>query len=141
LLKKQDNLAMAEAVQAAYEAGEDDKSLEPRVLVDALRKPIGRFQDGDYVIFYNLRGEREVERCRSCRCRPAEAGRSGDSFSFGQFCQYRCRGPYRKRSGHQKGHGERGFSAGTLPASSLKNWSDRANHRRPRDSGKMAKKC
>ena len=29
---------MAEAVQAAYEAGEDDKSLEPRVLVDALGK-------------------------------------------------------------------------------------------------------
>lgn len=132
---------MAEAVQAAYEAGEDDKSLEPRVLVDALRKPIGRFQDGDYVIFYNLRGEREVERCRSCRCSYSEAGRSGDSFSFGQFCEYRCRGPYRKRSGHQKGRGERGFSAGTLPASSLKNWSDRANHRRPRDSGKMAKKC
>ena len=141
MLKKQDNLAMAEAVQAAYEAGEDDESLEPRVLVDALRKPIGRFQDGDYVIFYNLRGEREVERCRSCRCRPAEAGRSGDSFSFGQFCEYRCRGPYRKRSGHQKGHGERGFSAGTLPASSRKSRDHYADNFRTWDHGKMAKKC
>jgi 2,3-bisphosphoglycerate-independent phosphoglycerate mutase len=26
---------------------------------------MGRFQDGDYVIFYNIRGEREVELCRS----------------------------------------------------------------------------
>jgi len=132
---------MAEAVQAAYEAGEDDESLEPRVLVDALRKPIGRFQDGDYVIFYNLRGEREVERCRSCRCRPAEAGRSGNSFSFGQFCEYRCRGPYRKQSGHQKGHGERGFSAGTLPASSRKSRDHYADNFRTWDHGKMVKKC
>ena len=83
---------MAEAVQAAYEAGEDDESLEPRVLVDTLGRAIGRFQDGDYVIFYNLRGEREVERCRSCRCRPAEAGRSRDSFPLRQLCQYRCSG-------------------------------------------------
>jgi 2,3-bisphosphoglycerate-independent phosphoglycerate mutase len=39
--------------------------LEPRVLVDNGGTPIGRFQDGDYVIFYNIRGEREVELCRS----------------------------------------------------------------------------
>jgi 2,3-bisphosphoglycerate-independent phosphoglycerate mutase len=56
---------MAEAVRAAYQSGEDDESLEPRVLVDDGGKPIGRFQDGDYVIFYNIRGEREVELCRS----------------------------------------------------------------------------
>ena len=56
---------MAEAVRAAYQSGEDDESLEPRVLVDEHGNPIGRFQDGDYVIFYNLRGEREVELCQS----------------------------------------------------------------------------
>jgi 2,3-bisphosphoglycerate-independent phosphoglycerate mutase len=56
---------MAEAVQDAYRSGEDDESLEPRVLADAQGKPIGRFQDGDYVVFYNIRGEREVELCRS----------------------------------------------------------------------------
>jgi 2,3-bisphosphoglycerate-independent phosphoglycerate mutase len=56
---------MSEAVQAAYQSGEDDESLEPRVLVDDGGKPMGRFQDGDYVIFYNIRGEREVELCRS----------------------------------------------------------------------------
>jgi 2,3-bisphosphoglycerate-independent phosphoglycerate mutase len=56
---------MAQAVREAYRAGEDDETLEPRVLVDPRGKPIGRFRDGDYVIFYNLRGEREIELCQS----------------------------------------------------------------------------
>ena len=65
LQEKHGKYIMAEAVRAAYQAGEDDESLEPRVLVDASGNPLGRFQDGDYVIFYNIRGEREVELCRS----------------------------------------------------------------------------
>jgi 2,3-bisphosphoglycerate-independent phosphoglycerate mutase len=57
---------MAEALQLAYQAGEgDDEMLEPRVLCDSGGKALGRFQDGDYVIFYNLRGEREVELCQA----------------------------------------------------------------------------
>ena len=56
---------MTQAVREAYRAGEDDETLDPRVLVDPRGKPIGRFRDGDYVIFYNLRGEREVELCQS----------------------------------------------------------------------------
>lgn len=56
---------MAEAVREAYRLGEDDETLEPRLLVDLQGNPIGRFRDGDYVIFYNLRGEREVELCES----------------------------------------------------------------------------
>ncbi len=56
---------MAEAIRMAYRAGEDEESLEPRVLFSQSGKPIGRFSDGDYVIFYNLRGEREVELCQS----------------------------------------------------------------------------
>ncbi|MBI5968869.1 MAG: alkaline phosphatase family protein [Deltaproteobacteria bacterium] len=56
---------MAEAIRNAYLRGEDDEYLEPRVLVDRNEKPIGRFKDGDYVIFYNIRGEREVELCQS----------------------------------------------------------------------------
>lgn len=52
---------MADAVRAAYRAGEDDETMEPMVLVDAGGKPLGRIQDGDYVIFYDLRGEREIE--------------------------------------------------------------------------------
>ncbi len=52
---------MADAVRAAYRAGEDDEAMEPLVLVDADGEPLGRIQDGDYVIFYDLRGEREIE--------------------------------------------------------------------------------
>ena len=55
---------LAEAVRAAYRAGEDDETMEPLVRVNGAKgqsKPIGRIQDGDYVIFYDLRGEREVE--------------------------------------------------------------------------------
>ncbi|MGD2039485.1 MAG: alkaline phosphatase family protein [Anaerolineae bacterium] len=53
--------AMAEAVRAAYRAGQEDETLEPLVRVDASGQPIGNIQDGDYVIFYDIRGEREIE--------------------------------------------------------------------------------
>jgi 2,3-bisphosphoglycerate-independent phosphoglycerate mutase len=52
---------MAEAVRAAYRVGEEDEALEPLVLVDGDGKPVGRIGDGDYVIFYDIRGEREIE--------------------------------------------------------------------------------
>ncbi len=56
---------MAEAVRRSYRRGQEDESLEPLVLVDAEGKPMGTLKDGDYVIFYNIRGEREVEISRS----------------------------------------------------------------------------
>jgi len=56
---------MAAAVRQSYRLGQEDESLEPLVLVDAAGKPIGRIRNGDYVIFYNIRGEREVELTRS----------------------------------------------------------------------------
>jgi 2,3-bisphosphoglycerate-independent phosphoglycerate mutase len=52
---------MADAVRAAYRAGQDDEKLEPLVLVDEAGAPIGRIREGDYVIFYDLRGEREIQ--------------------------------------------------------------------------------
>jgi 2,3-bisphosphoglycerate-independent phosphoglycerate mutase len=52
---------MSKAVLAAYERGEEDELLEPLVGTDAAGMPLGRIQEGDYVIFYDLRGEREVE--------------------------------------------------------------------------------
>jgi len=52
---------MAEAVRAAYRAGQEDETLEPLVRVDHDGRPVGNIQDGDYVIFYDIRGEREVE--------------------------------------------------------------------------------
>jgi len=52
---------LAEAVRAAYRAGEDDETMDPLVVVDENGQPLGRIQDGDYVIFYDIRGEREIE--------------------------------------------------------------------------------
>lgn len=56
-----DKTPMAEAVRAAYRAGQEDETLEPLVRVDGDGQPVGCIQDGDYVIFYDLRGEREIE--------------------------------------------------------------------------------
>ena len=52
---------MSRAVREAYRAGQEDETLEPLVRVSAEGRPIGGIQDGDYVIFYDIRGEREVE--------------------------------------------------------------------------------
>ena len=52
---------MAEAVRAAYRTGQEDEALEPLVSVDERGQPVGSIQDGDYVIFYDIRGEREIE--------------------------------------------------------------------------------
>ncbi len=57
--------AMSQAVRDAYRRGEDDETLNPLVLVDSSGKPAGRIGKGDAVIFYNIRGEREVELSRS----------------------------------------------------------------------------
>ena len=57
--------AMSQAVRDAYPRGEDDETLNPLVLVDPAGKPVGRIKRGDVVIFYNIRGEREVELSRS----------------------------------------------------------------------------
>ena len=52
---------MSKAIQSAYRKGEDDELMEPIVRVDKNGKSIGRIQNGDYVIFYDIRGEREIE--------------------------------------------------------------------------------
>jgi 2,3-bisphosphoglycerate-independent phosphoglycerate mutase len=56
---------MGEAVKRAYAAGQDDETMEPLVLVDAKGRPIGRISDGDYIVFYNIRGEREIQLTQS----------------------------------------------------------------------------
>ncbi|MDD5170063.1 MAG: alkaline phosphatase family protein [Syntrophales bacterium] len=50
---------------AAYKTGQEDETLEPLVLKDKNDVPQGRVQKGDAVIFYNIRGEREIELTRS----------------------------------------------------------------------------
>jgi 2,3-bisphosphoglycerate-independent phosphoglycerate mutase len=52
---------LARAVRAAYAAGEEDEAMLPRVLMDSNGRPQGPIRPGDPVIFYDIRGEREVE--------------------------------------------------------------------------------
>ena len=54
-------IALGRSVKELYAEGQTDYSLEPIVLVNACREPIGRIQNGDAVIFCCRRGEREVE--------------------------------------------------------------------------------
>lgn len=66
-------LSLAPAIRAAYKAGQEDEALEPIVSVDAAGRPVGRISDGDSVVFYDVRGEREVELTRSLVERRFEA--------------------------------------------------------------------
>jgi len=56
---------LASAVREAYRRGEEDETLTPLVLTDPGGHPVGRIGRGDAVIFYNIRGEREIELTRS----------------------------------------------------------------------------
>ncbi len=58
---KDEKSPMVSAVKEAYERGEEDEALEPIVAVDRDGQPFGRIQQGDSVIFYDIRGEREIE--------------------------------------------------------------------------------
>jgi len=57
--------SMSQAVRRAYAQGEEDETLLPLVLVDYQQIPLGRIHPNDSVIFYNIRGEREIELTRS----------------------------------------------------------------------------
>ena len=52
---------MSPAIKERYHKGEEDEALSPLVRVDRTGKKIGRIKPGDLVIFYDIRGEREVE--------------------------------------------------------------------------------
>jgi 2,3-bisphosphoglycerate-independent phosphoglycerate mutase len=55
------NSAIVEAVRQAYHRGEEDEALNPIVTTDREGRPVGRLRNGEYVIFYDIRGEREIE--------------------------------------------------------------------------------
>lgn len=52
---------LVKAIKKAYKMGQEDEALQPIVAVGSSGQPLGRFKEGDYVIFYDIRGEREVE--------------------------------------------------------------------------------
>jgi 2,3-bisphosphoglycerate-independent phosphoglycerate mutase len=53
------------AVAAAYEQGETDEFVQPRVMVDDHGNPIGLLKDGDCVIFFNFRSDRARQLSRA----------------------------------------------------------------------------
>ena len=61
ICKGKDATGMAEAVRQAYEAGQEDELMEPVVAVTSQGDRHGGIQEGDCVIFYNIRGEREIQ--------------------------------------------------------------------------------
>lgn len=56
-----DSCLLSQAVRQAYKKGEEDETLLPLVLAGPDGSPVGRIRKGDSVIFYNIRGEREIE--------------------------------------------------------------------------------
>jgi len=56
---------MSEALRRAYALGKEDETLTPLVLNDKGGYPVGRISKGDSVIFYNIRGEREIQLTRA----------------------------------------------------------------------------
>lgn len=56
-----ENSPMVNAIKKAYQDGQEDEALEPIIKADPSGRPLGRFKDGDYVVFYDIRGEREIE--------------------------------------------------------------------------------
>jgi 2,3-bisphosphoglycerate-independent phosphoglycerate mutase len=63
--RQEKNSSLAEAIRKAYGAGQEDEALEPIIKVNRAGHPIGRLHDGDFVIFYDIRGEREIELTQS----------------------------------------------------------------------------
>ncbi len=59
------DIPIVRAIRKAYKDGQEDEALEPLIVVDSESRPVGRFQDGDSVIFYDIRGEREIEITKS----------------------------------------------------------------------------
>jgi 2,3-bisphosphoglycerate-independent phosphoglycerate mutase len=56
---------LAVEIRKLYKLGMEDETLEPLVLTNHQDRPLGRIQKDDPVIFYNIRGEREIELSRS----------------------------------------------------------------------------
>jgi len=59
--EKSEKSPLVRAILDAYRQGEEDEALEPIVKINKSGQPVGRMQNGDYVIFYDIRGEREIQ--------------------------------------------------------------------------------
>jgi len=55
----------ARFVEQSYAAGVTDEFLEPAVIVDGAGRPIGSVQDGDSIVFFNIRADRARQLTRA----------------------------------------------------------------------------
>ncbi|MBN2373977.1 sulfatase-like hydrolase/transferase [bacterium] len=60
-MEENNSFPMSVAIKDAYRCGEEEEGMGPICLVKSDNSPIGRICSGDYVIFYDIRGEREIE--------------------------------------------------------------------------------
>jgi len=54
-----------DAVCKAYQRDETDEFIQPTVLLDKVKEPVGTIQDGDGIIFFNFRADRVRELCHA----------------------------------------------------------------------------
>ncbi len=52
---------LGQAIRRAYRSGQEDEALEPLIRADGTGQPLGRLKNGDSLVFYDIRGEREIE--------------------------------------------------------------------------------
>jgi 2,3-bisphosphoglycerate-independent phosphoglycerate mutase len=64
-IRKVKESGLVDRILKAYKDNECDETLEPIIVADDTGKPVGRISNGDTVIFYDIRGEREVELTRA----------------------------------------------------------------------------
>lgn len=58
-------MSLSAAIREAYQQGQEDEALEPIIKANPDGRPHGRISEGDSVIFYDIRGEREIELTQS----------------------------------------------------------------------------
>ncbi len=54
-----------DAVCRAYKRDETDEFIQPTVLLDEVKEPVGTIEDGDGIIFFNFRADRVRELCHA----------------------------------------------------------------------------
>ncbi len=82
-----DSCPLSQVVRQAYKNGEEDETLLPLVLTGPDGRPVGRIKKGDSVIFYNIRGEREIELTESLTAKNFEQF-PGGKRARPRFCHY-----------------------------------------------------
>lgn len=64
-MAENNDLSMSRYIRMGYRLGQEDETLLPQVLTDRVGLPQGRIKPSDGVIFFNIRGEREIELTQS----------------------------------------------------------------------------